>query len=63
MDYLEKTNAQFEQAIAECRALFEKKLHDYKASWRILRPTALTDQLFIKVGTAWKLFLNQTVPS
>ena len=48
MDYLEKTNTQFEQALAECRALFEKKLHDYKASWRILRPTALTDQLFIK---------------
>ena len=45
---MEKTNAQFEQAVAECRALFEKKLHDYKASWRILRPTALTDQLFIK---------------
>ena len=43
-----KTNAQFEQAVAECRALFEKKLHDYGASWRILRPTALTDQLFIK---------------
>ena len=48
MTNMEKTNAQFEQAIAECRALFEKKLHDYKASWRILRPTALTDQLFIK---------------
>ena len=48
MSNLEKTNAQFEQALAECRALFEKKLHDYKASWRILRPTALTDQLFIK---------------
>ena len=44
----DKTNAQFEKALAECRALFEKKLHDYKASWRILRPTALTDQLFIK---------------
>jgi hypothetical protein len=43
-----KTNAQFEKAVAECRALFEKKLHDYGASWRILRPTALTDQLFIK---------------
>ena len=43
-----KTNLQFEQTIAECRALFEKKLHDYGASWRILRPTALTDQLFIK---------------
>jgi len=48
MTSLEKTNAQFEKAMAECRALFEKKLHDYKASWRILRPTALTDQLFIK---------------
>jgi hypothetical protein len=48
MTSLEKTNTQFEKAMAECRALFEKKLHDYKASWRILRPTALTDQLFIK---------------
>ena len=45
---LTHTNAQFEQAVKECRALFEKKLHDYGASWRILRPTALTDQLFIK---------------
>ena len=48
MDRFEHTNAEFEQAIAECRALFEQKLHDYRASWRILRPTALTDQLFIK---------------
>ncbi len=43
-----KTERQFEQAMAECRALFEKKLHDYGASWRILRPSSLTDQLFIK---------------
>ena len=43
-----KTNAQFEQVVSECRALFEKKLHDYGASWRILRPQSLTDQLFIK---------------
>ena len=34
--------------MAECRTLFEKKLHDYGASWRILRPSSLTDQLFIK---------------
>ena len=44
----EKTNAQFEQVMRECRSLFEKKLHDYGASWRILRPQSLTDQLFIK---------------
>ena len=31
-----------------CRTLFEKKLHDYGASWRILRPSSFTDQLFIK---------------
>ena len=43
-----KTNAQFEQVIAECRTLFEQKLHDYGASWRILRPQSLTDQLYIK---------------
>jgi hypothetical protein len=45
---LTRTNQEFEQAVAESRALFQKKLHDYGASWRILRPTALTDQLFIK---------------
>ena len=42
------TNKQFEQAMARCKSLFEKKLHDYGASWRILRPSSLTDQLFIK---------------
>ena len=34
--------------MAECRSLFGKKLHDYGASWRILRPSSLTDQLYIK---------------
>lgn len=42
------TEKQFEEALADCRTLFEKKLHDYGASWRILRATALTDQLYIK---------------
>ncbi|MBQ9356872.1 MAG: DUF1599 domain-containing protein, partial [Prevotella sp.] len=48
MDKYEKTNSQFEAAVAECRQLFVQKLHDYRASWRILRPQSLTDQLFIK---------------
>ena len=39
---------QFRDVIHECRVLFENKLHDYSASWRILRPSSLTDQLFIK---------------
>lgn len=45
---LEKTNREFVEIVAECRSLFSKKLHDYGASWRILRPSSLTDQLFIK---------------
>ena len=48
MDKFEKTNAQFEAAVKECRQLFEQKLHDYRASWRLLRPQSLTDQLLIK---------------
>lgn len=42
------TNAQFDSALASCRAVFADKLKDYGPSWRILRPAALTDQLFIK---------------
>ena len=43
-----KTEEEFQSGMAECRSLFEKKLHDYGASWRILRPSSLTDQLYIK---------------
>jgi len=43
-----KTDEQFKSVMAESRSIFAKKLHDYGASWRILRPESLTDQLFIK---------------
>lgn len=42
------TEDQFKDTVSECRSLFEKKLHDYGASWRLLRPSSLTDQLYIK---------------
>ncbi len=58
MDKFEKTNAQFEAAIGECATLFEQKLHDYRASWRILRPQSLTDQLFIKAKRIRQLELT-----
>ena len=45
---MKDTNQQFEEIIAICRELFIKKLKDYGASWRIMRPTSLTDQIFIK---------------
>ncbi|WP_130828484.1 DUF1599 domain-containing protein [Prevotella rectalis] len=43
-----QTAQEFKDALSECRTLFANKLHDYGASWRILRPSSLTDQLFIK---------------
>lgn len=43
----------------ECRSLFEKKLHDYGPSWRILRPSSLTDQLFIKAKRIRSLELKK----
>ena len=36
--------------MGECRALFAKKLHDYGAAWRIMRPSSVTDQIYIKAN-------------
>jgi hypothetical protein len=44
------TKEQFEQVIAICRSIFEKKLEDYGASWRILRTPSVTDQIYIKAN-------------
>ena len=43
-----RTQDQAVRAMEACRALFCKKLQDYGAAWRILRPTSVTDQIFIK---------------
>lgn len=45
---MEDTAQQYDEAMAVCRALFEKKTRDYGTAWRILRPKSLTDQIFIK---------------
>lgn len=42
------TDIQFSEALNECRRVFSAKLSDYGASWRIMRPQSLTDQIFIK---------------
>ena len=36
--------------MVSCRELFAKKLHDYGAAWRIMRPVSVTDQIFIKAN-------------
>jgi Nucleotide modification associated domain 1 len=43
-----QTQIQYTNVMTICREIFEKKTLDYGLSWRILRPSSLTDQLFIK---------------
>ncbi len=42
------TSQQYDIAITICKELFLKKMKDYGTAWRNLRPTSLTDQIFIK---------------
>jgi hypothetical protein len=42
------TNTEYANVINVCRDIFTKKTKDYGTAWRILRPSSLTDQLFIK---------------
>lgn len=42
------TRKEFEEMTGLCREIFEKKLSDYGTSWRIMRPSSLTDQIYIK---------------
>ena len=55
-----ETEKQFKETLEGCRTLFAKKLHDYGASWRILRPSSLTDQLFIKAKRIRSLEITGT---
>ncbi len=45
---MERTLEQYDAVLARCRALFAAKARDYGTAWRILRPSSLTDQMFIK---------------
>jgi hypothetical protein len=45
---MEQTLAQYDDALEKCQEIFLKKTKDYGTAWRILRPTSLTDQIFIK---------------
>jgi hypothetical protein len=42
------TEAQYRHVIDRCRDLFLKKNRDYGTSWRIMRLSSITDQIFIK---------------
>jgi hypothetical protein len=48
MKKTKNTIRQYEEVLKYCRELFLKKHRDYGSSWRILRTSSLTDQLYIK---------------
>jgi len=45
---MEKTSQQYDHVISICQDIFTKKMKDYGISWRILRPSSMTDQIYIK---------------
>lgn len=45
---MNQTISEYTNVINVCRDIFSKKTKDYGTAWRILRPSSLTDQLFIK---------------
>lgn len=42
------TNKQYDEVFQLCSSLFFDKMKDYGTAWRILRPSSLTDQIYIK---------------
>lgn len=45
---MNKTSTEYTKIVNQCREVFIKKTKDYGTAWRILRPSSLTDQIFIK---------------
>jgi len=47
---LEKTLQQYNSEVQKALDVFIKKTKDYGTAWRVLRPSSLTDQLYIKAS-------------
>ena len=45
---MQDTSKQYDSAISQCKDIFLKKMKDYGTAWRNLRPSSITDQIFIK---------------
>lgn len=42
------TTTEYNRVIEHCKDLFLKKTKDYGTAWRIMRPSSITDQIYIK---------------
>ncbi len=57
---MQQTTEQYDAVVQMCRDLYQKKMQDYGAAWRILRLPSLTDQIFIKAQRIRSLQQNDT---
>lgn len=44
------TSQAYDNVAATCQDIFVKKMRDYGTAWRVLRPTSITDQIYIKAN-------------
>ncbi len=47
---MSNTAEEFATAKEQCRTVFTRKMEDYGTSWRVMRASSLTDQIFIKAS-------------
>lgn len=45
---INQTSQQYDTAIQKCKSIFINKSKDYGTSWRVMRLSSITDQIFIK---------------
>ena len=56
------TAQEYDKVIDICQDIFVKKMQDYGTAWRILRPTSITDQIYIKANRIMGLIQLQLGP-
>src|SRR5574344_651673 len=47
---MNNTSIEYDNVVKKARKLFLEKMKDYGTAWRILRPSSLTDQIYIKAN-------------
>ena len=47
---MQDTTRQYQEELKGCREIFSRKNEDYGPAWRVLRPSSITDQIFIKAN-------------
>lgn len=46
--HMSTTSEQYDAIVSRCQDIFQQKNNDYGPSWRLFRPSSLTDQILIK---------------